>query len=352
MRIFADKLAEHLERKQYPIYLVMGNEPLLLQESRDLINKHAKSVGFFEKQRFVLDKQLDWNDVFDCCQALSLFSNQQVIELEIPEAGLSAAAAKELITLSGMLNPDILLVVVSNKALSRAQENTKWFKALHTNGVLVSCNSPELRQLPQFVQLRCRKLKLVPDAEAIQMLAQWHEGNLLALAQSLEKLALIYPDGKLTLPRVEAALSRHNHFTPFQWTDALLAGQAKRAQRILRQLHAEGQEAIILLRTLQKELFLLLEMKQSFDQKVHMGKIFDQYRIWQNKRPMYTACLQRLNAHHIQRQIHSLTQLELSVKTTFDQDPWPQLSQISIEICQPSARIPNNNHPHFNTLIG
>lgn len=347
MRIFADKLADHLERKHYPIYLVMGNEPLLLLESCDLINQHAKKKGFLEKRRFILDKQLDWNDVFDCCQALSLFSSQQIIELEIPEAGLNAAATKELITLTDKLNSDILLVVISHKALSRAQENTKWFKALHANGVLVSCNSPELRQLPQFVQLRCRKLKLTPDAEAIQMLAQWHEGNLLALAQSLEKLALLYPDGQLTLPRVEAALSRHNHFTPFQWTDALLAGQAKRAQRILRQLHAEGQEAIILLRTLQKELFLLLEMKQSVDRNTHMGKIFDQHRIWQNKRPMYTACLQRLSLHNIQRQVHLLAQLELSVKTTFDQDPWPLLSQISIEICQPNSRIPNSKNLIF-----
>lgn len=84
------------------------------------------------------------------------------------------------------------------------------------------------------------------------MLAQWHEGNLLALAQSLDKLALLYPDGLLTLIRIEEALNRNNHFTPFQLVDTLLSGQAKRAQRILRQLESEGTEVIILLRTLQK----------------------------------------------------------------------------------------------------
>ena len=333
MRIFADKLAENLERKSFPIYLLMGNEPLLLQESKDLLYKQAKEKGFLDKQRFTLDKQVDWNQIFDCCQALSLFSNQQIIELEIPETGVTAASAKELINLAGMLNPDILLVVIGNK-LSRTQENTKWFKALHQNGLLVSCNSPELRQLPQFVQQRCRKLKLTPDAEAVQMLAQWHEGNLLALAQSLEKLALLYPDGNLTLPRVETSLSRHNHFTPFQWTDALLAGQAKRAQRILRQLQAEGQEAIILLRTIQKELFLLIEMRQAFDHGAVLGKIFDQHRIWQNKRPLYTSALQRLNLTFLQKQVHLLCQLELSVKTTFDQ-----------ELCQPTAALSRLDQP-------
>lgn len=340
MRIFADKLADHLTRQTFPIYLLMGNEPLLLQETKDLLHHHAKQKGFLDKQRFTLDKNIDWNPIFDCCQALSLFSNQQILELEIPESGLSAANAKELVILTSQLNPDILLIVIGNK-LTRAQENTKWFKALHQHGVLVSCNSPDLRQLPQFVQQRCKKLKLMPDGEAIQMLAQWHEGNLLALAQSLEKLALLYPDGKLTMPRVEAALSRHNHFTPFQWVDALLAGQAKRAQRILRQLQAEGQEAIILLRTLQKELFFLIEMKTTFEQGQALGKIFDQHRVWQNKRPLYSAALQRLTLSQLRRYIHLLCALELSVKTTFDQDPWPALSQLSIELCQPNVQLPS-----------
>lgn len=335
MRIFADKLADHLKHKHHNVYLVMGNEPLLLQESRDLINRDAKQKGFLEKQRFSLDKQLDWNNVYDCCQALSLFSNLQIIELEIPEAGVSASNAKELANLSTMLNPDILLIIIGNK-LTRAQESAKWFKAMHNQGILISCNGPELRYLPQFVQQRCQKLKLTPDAEATQMLAQWHEGNLLALAQSLEKLALLYPDGKLTLLRVESALVRHNHFTPFQWADALLSGQAKRAQRILRQLEAEGEEAIILLRTIQKELFLLCDMQQSLLARQSIAHIFDQHRIWQNKRPFYSAALQRLNMQHLQMLIQQLTKLELDVKTTFSQDYWPQLAHLSLMFCQPT----------------
>ncbi|MBD1575024.1 DNA polymerase III subunit delta [Vibrio sp. S11_S32] len=338
MRIFADKLEQQLSRQLHNVYLVMGNEPLLLQESRDLINQAAKQKGFLERHRFCLDKQLNWEQIYDCCQALSLFSNQQIIELEIPETGVSTASAKELANLATQLNPDILLIIIANK-LTRAQENAKWFKAMHAQGALVSCNSPELRYLPQFVQQRCRKLKLSPDAEAIQMLSQWHEGNLLALAQSLEKLALIYPDGKLTLLRVEAALSRHNHFTPFQWTDALLTGQAKRAQRILRQLEAEGQEAIILLRTVQRELFLLHEMQQALAARQSIGHIFDQHRIWQNKRPFYTAALQRLNSSQLRQLIQQLTTLELTVKTTFSQDSWLQLALLSLAFCLPENNV-------------
>ncbi len=49
MRVYADKLAEHLAKHIKPIYLIFGNEPLLIQESRQAIQKQALQYGFEEK---------------------------------------------------------------------------------------------------------------------------------------------------------------------------------------------------------------------------------------------------------------------------------------------------------------
>ncbi|XAW90124.1 DNA polymerase III subunit delta [Vibrio sp. CDRSL-10 TSBA] len=338
MRLYADKLADALQKSLLPVYLVFGNEPLLIQESRSAIEQQARSQGFEEKHRFQLDASLDWNEVYDCCQSMSLFSSRQLIELEIPEASLNAAAGKELAKLADSLNPDILLVIVGPKP-TRAQENSAWFKALSAHGAVVNCLTPDISRLPQFVSARCRALGLQPDAEAVQMLAQWHEGNLFALAQSLEKLLLLYPDRQLTLVRLEESLSRHNHFTPFHWIDALLEGKANRAQRILRQQAAEGVEPIILMRTAQKELFQLLQMRQAMNSQP-IGSLFDKYRIWQNKRPLYAAALQRLSVQHLQHLVRLLAQCEIVAKTQYEQSPWPLLHQLSLECCVPQANLP------------
>jgi DNA polymerase-3 subunit delta len=335
MRIFADKLADNLRTQLKGIYLVFGNEPLLLHESRQLICQAGKAAGFEEQHRFVVDSQLDWNEVYDCCQALSLFSARQVIELEIPESGVTAAISKELVNLPTMLHDDILLLVTGGK-LTRQQENAKWFKTLSQQAIWVNCLTPDLQRLPQFIQQRCHKLDLKPDQQALQMLAQWHEGNLLALTQSLEKLALLYPDGVLTVVRIEEALSRHNHYTPYQWMDALLAGKANRALRILRQLEAEGTELIILLRTLQRELNLLMQLKQQSNEMA-LGALFDRHKIWQNKRPLYSAALGRLTPPALNHFFHLLTQAEIECKTQYEQSSWPLISQLSIEFCAPSS---------------
>ncbi|WED25990.1 DNA polymerase III subunit delta [Vibrio sp. DW001] len=331
MRIFADKLLDQLSRQLHNSYLVFGNEPLLVQESRDAIIATAKMAGFNEKHNFTVDTQINWNDVVDCCHALSLFSSRQIIELEIPEAGINAAASKELIQLAESLHPDILLLIVGSK-LTKAQENAKWFKTLNQQGVWVSCLSPDIQRLPQFIQNRCRKLKLKPDAQALQMLAQWHEGNLLALVQSLEKLTLLYPDGELNLVRIEESLSRHNHFTPFHWMDALLAGKPNRAQRILRQLQLEGIEPVILLRTFQREVSLITELK---NESLHtsISSVFDKRRIWQSKRPLYNATLQRLELIQIRRMLKGLNQAEITTKTQYDDSVWPIIAQLSLEFC-------------------
>lgn len=338
MRIFADRLSEQLNKQLSRVYLIFGNEPLLLQESRESIQKAAKGQGFEERHRFAIDSSLDWNDVYDCTQALSLFSSRQLIELELPESGVNVAIAKELLALSDQLHEDIMLVLIGTK-LTKAQENAKWFKALSSQGHWVSCLTPDVGRLPQFVQARCRQIGLQPDAEATQMLAQWHEGNLFALTQSLEKLALQYPDGKLTLVRLEESLSRHNHFTPFHWVDALLAGKGNRAQRILRQLEAEGVEAVILLRSVQRELALLLQMQQQM-QQMPIGQVFEKHRIWQSKKPLYNAALTRVSVTQLHSLFALLTQAELLSKTQYEQSPWPLIHQLSVEFCIPSASIP------------
>ncbi|WP_318508146.1 DNA polymerase III subunit delta [Photobacterium leiognathi] len=332
MRVYPEQLTQQLEKGLRQAYLLFGNEPLLKQECGDSIKQLAQQQGFLERHHFTIDNQLDWNLVLDCCQAMSLFSAQQIIELDVPDTGLNANQAKALLEVIEHLNPDILLVL-TGPYLNKKQESTKWFKALDAIGLYVPCNTPDAKQMPRFIQARCRVLGLKPDHESVQMLAQWHEGNLLALAQSLHKLVLLYPDGELTIVRLQEALSRHNHYTPFQLVDAVLAGQAKRSQRVLRQLQGEGVEATILLRTLQRELTQLYKMQEMGKKGTPLNIIFEQFRVWQNRREMYIGALHRLPLTRLVGIIRQLTQLELQVKTDYDTNPWPALSALCAEIC-------------------
>jgi len=330
IRIYPEQLSAQLREGLRACYLLTGNEPLLLQESADAIRASALAQGFEEHLSFTLDAQTDWDSLFMSCQSLSLFAQRQTLTLQFPENGPNAAIAEQLIKLAPLLHADILLICRIAK-LSKAQENSAWFKALSAHAVLVPCQTPEQAQLPRWVVSRAKTLKLDIDDAAVQLLCYCYEGNLLALAQALERLSLQWPDGKLTLPRVEAAVSDAAHFTPYHWVDALLGGKSRRALHILQQLEREESEVAILLRTLQRDLMTLLHLQRHQSQQP-LRTLMDQQRIWQNRRNLFTEALQRLDASRLQQAIHLLMQIELTLKQDYGQSVWPQLQTLSMLI--------------------
>ncbi|MBI0548662.1 DNA polymerase III subunit delta [Pectobacterium parmentieri] len=331
IRLYPEQLTAQLHEGLRGCYLVFGSDPLLLQESLDSIKRVAQQHEFSEHFSFILDLHTEWDAIFSTCQALSLFASRQSLLLILPENGPNAAMSENLIKLSGLLHPDILLILRGHK-LTKAQENSAWFKALSQDSVYINCLTPEQAQLPRWVAQRAKAMKLTLDEQATQLICYCYEGNLLALSQALERLALLYPDGKLTLPRVENAVNDAAHFTPFHWLDALLAGKAKRAWHILQQLKQEDCEPVILLRTLQRELLQLMALKRRMSD-TPLRTLFDQQKVWQNRRDLLSQALQRLSLQQLQQAVRLLTQVEITLKQDYGQSVWSELESLAMLLC-------------------
>ena len=292
MRIYPEQLPQQLERELSRVYLLCGQEPLFKQEATVQILNKAKTSGFADLLRFQVDSQFNWQTLYDACQAMSLFANQQIIHLTLPDKPMTKAQTDALKELASLIHEDLILILEGGR-LTKQQESTQWFKALSQQGLYIPCNPPELKQYPRWIEQRCRQLQLSICPNGIQLLALCHEGNLLALSQTLLKLQLIKEDGIFTFDALKEALTRHNHFSPFQFIDTLIEGNAKRGIRILRQLEAEGTEILLLLRLVQKELIQLMKIQHLIASGTPQSQAFEQFRIWQNKRGQ---CLKHFNA--------------------------------------------------------
>ncbi|WJV63775.1 DNA polymerase III subunit delta [Pectobacteriaceae bacterium CE70] len=331
IRIYPEQLAAQLREGLRGCYLTFGNEPLLLQESLDNIRAVAQQQAFHEHFSFTLDNNTDWDAIFSTCQSLSLFASRQTLLLVLPENGPSASMNEQLVKLSELLHPDILLMLRGNR-LTKSQENSVWFKTLSQNSVYIPCITPEQEQLPRWVAQRAKTMKLELDDPASQLICYYYEGNLLALVQALERLSLLYPDGKLTLPRVEHTVDDAAHFTPYHWLDALLGGKSKRAWHILQQLRQEECEPVILLRTVQRELLLLLTLKRQMS-ATPLRALLDQHKVWQNRRALLTQALQRLSLLQLQQAIGLLAKLEITLKQNYGQSVWSELETLAMILC-------------------
>ncbi|MDQ7883017.1 DNA polymerase III subunit delta [Atlantibacter hermannii] len=331
VRVWPEQLRAQLKEGLRAAYLLTGNDPLLLQESQDAIRQAAQEQGFDEHHTRQIDNQTDWEEIFSITRALSLFASRQTLLLVLPDNGPNAVINDKLAELVNLLHDDLLLVVRTAK-LTKAQENAAWYGALSSRGVMVNCQTPEQAQLPRWVANRAKSRQLALDDAACQLLCYCYEGNLLALAQALDRLALLWPDGKLTLPRVEQAVNDAAHFTPFHWVDALLAGKSKRALHILQQLRLEGGEPVILLRTVQRELLLMVTLKRQ-SSHTPLRNLFDQHRVWQNRRGLMTDALNRMSEDQLRQGVSLLSQIELTLKQDYGQSVWQELEGLSLLLC-------------------
>ncbi|MDN7123343.1 DNA polymerase III subunit delta [Pseudidiomarina sp. 1APP75-32.1] len=325
------QLQGHLQQHGLPPLLcVFGDTPLLLDDALQLIRQQARQQGIDERQRFIQDSQFDWQQLQTDSVNLGLFSSQRLLELDMPEAKPGREGAEALKRYCAEL-PDDQILVITGPKLKQDQLKAKWFKLLQAAGPVVQANSPERRELPQFIQQRAQRHQLSLNGDATQLLADWFEGNLLALDQELQKLALMDAPQPLTTTFIMEAAQDQSRFTVFALQDAILQGDLTNALRRLQRLLEEETEVAILNWMLQREVHKVQQLQQlqlSTNELMSLG-------IWRNQEGAYRAFAQRIEPSHLARLQQLLVRLEFAFKRDSGEDLATLYCHILMLLCQP-----------------
>ncbi len=233
-------------------YLVSGDETLLVGEAADAIRACARAAGYQDRQVFFIERGFDWDEVRTAAQSLSLFSERRMLELRMP-TGKPDRGADFLAELIGKPPPDTLLLILTDKLDSKAM-GAAWVRALERQGVYVPILPVGLEALPGWLRERAARVKLQLDADAAQLIAASAEGNLLAAAQEIDKLALLSTDGRIPLQLVRDSVGANARYDVFALSGAAAAGHAGRALHVLAGLKGEGVEPTLILWALSREL--------------------------------------------------------------------------------------------------
>jgi len=251
LKLTSDTLAAHLEKQLLPAYLVSGDDPLLTSEAADAIRARARAAGFTERETHFLERGADWNDVRASANNLSLFAERRIVEIRMPSAKPGTTGGAALIALLESKDTDRLLLITTPK-LDRDAQGADWVRAVDTNGAWVQVWPVDAAKIIGWLRTRCRRLKLNADDNALELLAERTEGNLLAAHQELEKLRLLARGDRVTAEDVLSSVADSARFDVFQLGECALSGDAARTLRILDGLRAEGVEPVLVLWSLSK----------------------------------------------------------------------------------------------------
>ncbi|MBP9905581.1 MAG: DNA polymerase III subunit delta [Rhodoferax sp.] len=344
MQISPSALAAHLQKGLKSLYTLHGDEPLLIQEALDTIRVVARAQGFSERtSHTVAGAHFDWSEVLAASGSLSLFADKQMLELRIPSGKPGkdgSAALQQLVDQSRGSDATLTLVVLPR--LDKLTKSSAWFAALET-GITLEVSPVDRAALPQWIAQRLAlQGQRVTAGEAgqrtLQFFADRVEGNLLAAHQEIQKLALLYPGGELGFAQIEAAVLNVARYDVFKLSEAVLAGQFGRVQRMLDGLQAEGEAEVLVHFALAEDIRALKRVKDAMNQGKPLPMALREQRIWGHKERLFERVLPRLGDATLAQLLLQAHQVDGIVKglklAQWPSDGWQALQRLAMLLCR------------------
>jgi DNA polymerase III subunit delta len=351
MQLAPSQLANHLQKGLKSLYTVHGDEPLLVQEALDTLRAFARPQGFTERSSHtVAGAHFDWSEVLAAGGSLSLFADKQIVELRIPSGkpGKEGGAALQQLAEQARGNESTLTLVMLPR-LDKLGKSSAWFGALESFGITMAVEPVERNALPAWIAQRLAvQGQRVASGEAgqhsLQFFADRVEGNLLAAHQEIQKLALLYPPGELTFDQIESAVLNVARYDVFKLSDAVLAGQIIRVQRMLDGLQAEGEAAVLVHYTLAEDIRALKRVKDAMNRGSPLPMALREQRVWGTRERLFERVLPRLSDAVLAALLQAAHQVDGVVKglksPEWPTEPWAALQQLAFDLCRECARVP------------
>ncbi|MDX9874903.1 MAG: DNA polymerase III subunit delta [Spongiibacteraceae bacterium] len=330
MRLRPDQLARQLATLA-PVYLISGDEALIVQECADQVRAACRKQGFTERQVFHVEAGFDWERLVAEASALSLFAERRLIELRMPTGKPGDAGSKAIERYCQHAGDDTVLMILCGK-LDGSSTRSKWYKAVDGRGVTVPVWPVDAAQLPRWIEQRMRQAGLRATPEAIQLLADRVQGNLLAAAQEIEKLRLYSVDGSVNAETVAEMVGDSARFDIFGVAERALAGDAGATLRALAGLRQEGTEAQLVLWSLSKEVRTLCSCAEQIAQGHGIDRVLDGAGVWDRRKGPVRAALQRLPLPELRQLLQLCQQIDVATKGGSADDPWQLLDQLALRL--------------------
>ena len=326
-----DALGAALAKGLAPLYLVHGEEALLALEAADAVRAAARAAGYLEREVLTVEAGFDWSQLSDAMSSVSLFASLKLLEIRIPGGKPGTEGSEALQRLAASPPADTLTLITLPK-LDKTQQQGKWFAALEKAGLAVEARPVGRAELPGWITRRLKAQGQQLGGEALEFFVERVEGNLLAARQEVDKLALLYPKGELSLADLQAAVANVARFDVFQLSESWLAGDAPRLMRMLDGLMAEGEAPVLVLWSLSEDVRMLLRLRQGLKDGRQLRDMARELRLWGDKQRLAEPALRRIGPRKLMDALSECARIDRQIKGVEPGEPWQTMRALATKL--------------------
>jgi len=314
-----------------PVYLLAGEEHLLLLEAADALRARARELGYAEREVLDAGTDFDWIGLSMAAASMSLFSSRRLIDLRLPGGRPGKDGSAAIVEYCKSPPADTVLLI-SCTQWSKQHEGA-WVGAVEKVGAFVAFWPLKANDLPDWVEQRMLRAGLRPDRDAVAALAERVEGNLLAAAQEIDKLKLLHGGAPLDAATLENLVADSARYDVFRLTDAALAGDAARALHMLAGLRAEGEQVPGLMGWIVNQLQMLARLAGA----ANLSAALKAERVWQSRESLYRKALARADSSHWENCLAEASLVDRVSKGRGSGDAWVLLERLVAGMAQPRS---------------
>ncbi|MBI3041332.1 MAG: DNA polymerase III subunit delta [Betaproteobacteria bacterium] len=340
MRITTEQLQQHLSRELKPLYSVFGDETLLALEASDRIRARARAEGFTERSVLTVDAGFKWSELAFTGNSQSLFSARRILEMRIPSGKPGVEGSEALQSYCEGPPPDTV-TLISLPGLEWRAQKSGWFEALDRAGVLVEAKPVARKALPEWLAGRLLAQNQETDAETLDFIADRVEGNLLAAHQEVQKLALLFPVGRIAHELVREAVLDVARYDVFKLGEALLEGDVLHLARMVDGLRGEGVAPPLVLWAVTEEIRAIGRVLDAAVSGKTPPQLWRDARVWGNAHQslMQQNC-RRFTKEQLEAALMHAARVDRMAKGLIRGDVWDELLQLCLRFASGASASP------------
>ena len=307
MQIKPEQIKQTLEDPSSPIRLawVHGEDPTLMQQAVDTIYDSLpcllgmslcaeNSQASIEKQTFNVDAQTNWREIAEASFQQSLFYEATLLDLRFRTHN-ATADAKAVLTQHAQRTQNTHFILVTSPRLDAKFLNSAFIKTLKEQMLLIPIWPLNNYQYRQWLVNKLVQTEISLSKDAFEWFIDASEGNLSYADQEIKKLRLCFESQTtLTLDQIKTQMGYATHLNIFEIIQRLHQGHTRDLDIHLEQLRVQGEAPIRIMGAIQRELDLLIKLKQA-QISGNLDKAMKQARIFGPKIQTTKKALSQLN---------------------------------------------------------
>ncbi len=333
MLIKQQALASQLQKKLAAVYILIGQDHYLLNKAAESIKLAWQAANTNESEETILpiDTPSDWTLLAAKANSYSLFSSSTLIDIRYEKKSLEPKAKEFLTHYLQDVNPSSLLL------LRAPNLTTKPLQGLIDHDCLQVVQANPLNELAMqnwiATQLQQKALQFEPQIPAL--ISQYTQGNMLACAQVIEKLALIAnEDTVFTIKLVQEQLVDQCDYQLFELADACLAPNPAKALQLLRHACNGKVEPSLILWLLTQEIRLLIQLIELTNyQSLSFNAACSQLKIWPQRAKLYQLAVKKAELTRLLPLLQFCKTIDERIKSNQTKQIWQALEQIALSLC-------------------